>query len=197
MSYEIETTAWNIAANAVNAAYEAMDAHSPSRKMFALGEFGDLGLINGFLSLSGRVSDTAYNVGDDAVKSMRDAIESISVDSIDATPVISPVLDLSNVEDGASRIGGLFANNSISLSNQNGNLFNSNTEARLDAAGRISIDDSNMVSEISMLRGEVSSLTDYISKLKIQLDSGALVGQLVEPMDEALGRQFAMAERGL
>ena len=84
--------------------------HSPSKVFAEFGQYLDEGLIVGLNKYSGKVSNSAEDVGKDAIKSMSGAIYGISsvVDSdIDSQPTIRPVMDLSNIESGANTIGDL------------------------------------------------------------------------------------------
>lgn len=86
--------------------------HSPSKVFAEFGQYLDEGLIVGLNKYSGKVSNSAESVGNDAIKSMSSALSGISlaVDSdIDSQPSIRPVLDLSNIESGAGTIGDLLS----------------------------------------------------------------------------------------
>lgn len=120
---------------AYDAAKRAIDAHSPSKKAHKLGNFFGLGFVKGI----GEYTDTAYNesysMADQASKGLTSAISKVNDILNDGTtnqPMIRPVLDLSDVENEAGRIGGLFNNvgigsnlNAISIgmrqNRQNGN----------------------------------------------------------------------------
>ena len=86
--------------------------HSPSKVFAEFGQYLDEGLVVGLNKYSGKVSNSAEDVGKDAIKSMSGALSGISlaVDSdIDSNPSIRPVLDLSNIESGAGTIGDLLS----------------------------------------------------------------------------------------
>ena len=86
--------------------------HSPSKVFAEFGQYLDEGLIVGLNKYSGKVSNSAESVGNNAIKSMSGALSGISlaVDSdIDSQPSIRPVLDLSNIESGAGTIGDLLS----------------------------------------------------------------------------------------
>lgn len=120
---------------AYDAAKRAIDAHSPSKKAHKLGNFFGLGFVKGI----GEYTDTAYNesysMADQASKGLTSAISKVNDILNDGTtnqPMIRPVLDLSDVENEAGRISGLFNNvgigsnlNAISIgmrqNRQNGN----------------------------------------------------------------------------
>lgn len=93
-----------------NKVAEFFGIHSPSKVFAEFGQYLDEGLIVGLNKYSGKVSNSAENVGKDAIKSMSGAISAISsvVDSdMDNQPTIRPVLDLSDVESGANTISDL------------------------------------------------------------------------------------------
>ena len=47
----------------------------------------------------------------------------------------------------------------------------------------------NILDQVGKVREDLDRLTSIIARLKIQLDTGALVGNLVVPLDNALGKQ--------
>lgn len=104
------------AVSVVNAAFVAsqiaIDSHSPSRKFMWLGEMADQGLIVGLKSMQGDVENTSAAVSEGAIKAAQDTIGQIAdfIDT-DATlhPQISPVVDMSDVQAGFSRINRLHA----------------------------------------------------------------------------------------
>jgi len=105
-------TVANVAKQALQAAKIALGIKSPSTAFEEVGMYADKGFVNGLIKFSGLVSTAATNVGKTAVKSLSNAIGNIAntVDmSIDSTPVIRPVLDLTNIEAGGQKINSLFA----------------------------------------------------------------------------------------
>ena len=107
------TSAGSLIGNtALSAAKEAIDAHSPSREAFKIGEFFDQGFVGGIKSLASKVYDTSYFVGEKAKTGLNSAISMISdaINSdIDSQPTIRPVLDLSDVESGAGYLNSMFS----------------------------------------------------------------------------------------
>ena len=107
-----------------NAAYEAakraIDSHSPSKKAMKLGNFFGLGFINGIHEYTSDAYNESYSMAEQASKGLSNAISSINdILNNDGTnqPVIRPVLDLSDVENGISNIGSMFGTPSIGLMN--------------------------------------------------------------------------------
>ena len=73
---------------------------SPSDIFTEVGEFVTQGLVRGLQDSSGAMT-AATKLGEDVLSAMSSAI----VDNIDVDPVISPVLDLSNVKKEAGKLG--------------------------------------------------------------------------------------------
>lgn len=90
---------------------EFFGINSPAKEMIFIGQGIDEGVVVGLEKYKGVVVNASEEVGDSAIKSMSNAISSISDvinTDIDSQPVIRPVLDLSNIESGASLINGMF-----------------------------------------------------------------------------------------
>lgn len=120
---------------AYDAAKRAIDAHSPSKKAHKLGNFFGLGFVKGIGEYTDTAYSESYSMADQASKGLTSAISKVNDILNDGTtnqPMIRPVLDLSDVENEAGRISGLFNNvgigsnlNAISIgmrqNRQNGN----------------------------------------------------------------------------
>ena len=101
-----------VALAAYKAAKAALDINSPSGMFEALGRWSDLGMIKGFVGLSDKVKMAAVSVGLDAFDGMKKSLRNIAtaVDGeFDITPTISPVVDLTNVENSADIIRDIFS----------------------------------------------------------------------------------------
>lgn len=112
--------AYNIGYQALQSAKNAIHSNSPSKAMMQVGEWFDEGFIIGMESMAGDVSDAGYDIGDTAVKSMNNVLATLS-DRLDSEmvsdPVISPVIDLTNVRAGISEIDAMLANHPIMPAN--------------------------------------------------------------------------------
>lgn len=132
---------------ALDAAKKAIDAHSPSRESFKLGRFFDQGFINGIYKLRDKVYNSSYSVGTyakDGLNRSLSRIADIISNDVDAQPTIRPVLDLSDVENQASRIGTMFGAPSLGLATNLGaisygmrNRQNGNNDV-IDAINKLS-----------------------------------------------------------
>lgn len=109
--------------NATNAALKsALRERSPSKISYKFGEDYSQGLANGMDDTSNKAEKSATNLGRSAIKGLKYAISKVSEimgDNMDANPVITPVIDLTNVKSGGRQLNGMLTdmtNKSIGLS---------------------------------------------------------------------------------
>jgi hypothetical protein len=137
-SYIASAKAAAMARAAADAAEEELDINSPSKVFRAIGYSVPEGFAQGIDRMGGMVKMSVVGMTDGAVSSVEKSIskiaDAINTD-IDAQPTIRPVLDLSDVREGAGTINGLFdtearvgllsrvgsINTAMSRTNQNGN----------------------------------------------------------------------------
>lgn len=92
-----------------------LDIHSPSRVMYRIGNYSILGFINAFKDGLGITERTGRDVANSAIDGFQSSLSRIKmmadiIDSgFDLTPVISPVVDLSNVKRGADAINAMMS----------------------------------------------------------------------------------------
>lgn len=104
----------SVCASILNKAKSIFDSHSPSKEFEKIGRWNDEGLAQGLLKYSRYAENAASNVGENTMDSLRDSLSNISeaVDSdIDFSPTITPVLDLSEIQNGAKSINGIIDTN--------------------------------------------------------------------------------------
>ena len=95
---------------ALEKARQVLKVSSPSREAYKIGDFFGQGFAKGISDYSSTVGDTAASMANEARKGLAravNAINSMVADDMNATPVIRPVLDLSEIQNGASSISGL------------------------------------------------------------------------------------------
>lgn len=100
----------NLANSALDKLKSTFKSHSPSRATFTIGGHYDKGLANGIAKFGYLVVNSVKNVGDDALSSMTNALSELNMipDSLNASPVITPVLDLSQVQNGTAALSSMF-----------------------------------------------------------------------------------------
>ena len=108
----VSSAAATVASRAVSTARASLGIHSPSRAFFEIGKYSAQGQAQGMLQNIGVVSQAGTTMGDAAVNSVISAVESISTfinDNIDTTPVIRPVVDISEAEKRMQALDALMA----------------------------------------------------------------------------------------
>ncbi len=211
MGKALVNAAKGVVQSAIDGAKKLLGIHSPSTVFAEIGMYSGKGLVVGLKGMSKAVSSAAADVGMGAADSMTSALSGISDalnSDINLQPTIRPVVDMTDVQNG---INSAFNNTqtinmsgtatrtinasgittraeSITIPNNESN--NSNTTTSL-------IDNNNVVAAIDELRNDVSVLADTMSKLKVVMDTGSLVGALTGPLDSSLGQISIQKGRGI
>lgn len=120
---------------------KTFDIQSPSKVTEEIGKFVGMGLINGLSSMQDKVGTKAENVALLMSESLSSAINlANSILDEDLNPVITPVLDLSNVEGTAGSISDLMVanaslNGALAINSQYGqNQINQNGEKQVNVS---------------------------------------------------------------
>ncbi|HQE49480.1 MAG TPA: hypothetical protein PKV93_09050 [Fervidobacterium sp.] len=111
-TYLVEARARSMAAAAARAAEKELDIHSPSKVGYGIGSFFGLGFVNALDDYESKSYDAGSGIADAAKNGLSNAISKITDvinGEIDTQPTIRPVLDLSDVESGTSRLNALFS----------------------------------------------------------------------------------------
>ena len=200
------------------------DIHSPSRVMRdEIGKNLADGLIQGFVE---RMDEFVHNIGNyipadlgmldvntqTSVNTMNSIISRLNdaiQNGITTSPVITPVLDMSQMQLGMSQLNAMFGTVPLAvpntLINSTANI-NANDAMLLSAVNQMNSDICNKltqidpVSEISQLRADVNTqltnMSDRLDNMQVVMDTGALVGQLSGGINQSLGRKATMEGRG-
>ena len=138
----------------LEAAKNALGIASPSKAFMELGYYSDEGLAQGFSKYGTVVREAAAESALGAVDEMSGVFGRIAdlIDgTIDLDPTIRPVLDLTNLQYGASQIG---------------SLLGLNDPYALNAVGTIS----GIQNDAGLMASLTSSLTDAINNMKADND---------------------------
>ncbi len=125
-----------------------------------------------------------------------------SLESEDYTPTITPVLDLSEIQNGADQIPGILGTDS-----NYGYTVGSGTTSAVRNASYSPYEyydgtekKSNEEAQTlywDQLQAKMEEIANKFGRAKVILDTGAVVGGLLDPMDVALGNKMAQVGRGV
>ena len=109
-------------------------------------------------------------------------------DAMDTNPVITPIVDLSQVQNGLNSMGGLFGGSSMSYAR---NMYPySYVNGSIQQAGRDSV-----AAQLDGIRSDIRMLGEAMTGMQMVLDSGVVVGQLGTGIDQRLGDIQKVKER--
>jgi hypothetical protein len=179
------SAAIRVAADALSAAKKKLDEHSPSKETEEVGMFFSLGLANGIRKWGGSVYDESAAVATLAMDGLQNAVKMASQmvlgDGMES-PVITPIVDLSEIENGASMISGIFGSQrpDVMLGNLSAISFNSNMI-------RQNADNTDILAAIHALGANLgNSSGDTITINGITYDDGSNVSDAVRGLMRAI-----------
>ena len=179
---EIARSAREVVGKAVDAAKNALGINSPSRVFMEIGRFTDEGFAVGLEKYSSKVTKSATGIADKVIDNFSRPLSAINdLVDINANPVITPVLDLSNVERNSRRIGDLVSGNgTLSLSTDNTSLMT-------NSIGQIQNrpDNSDIVSALKDLKASMSDNRPSYTVNGITYDDGTNVSKAIETLVRA------------
>ena len=193
------------AANALAAAKRRLNINSPSKEFEWIGEMSDRGLARGFEKYGHLVETSAIGAADVAMLGMQAVLSRLNTivnEGMDVQPVITPVMDLSNVYAGVG------AANSL-LNNQNGayfgGIYTGNLGRNIQAirtgytprSNAVQVNNREVVQAIKDLGERLDGMAQSIENLKLVTDTGALVGQMEGKIDQRLGVRQKYKDRGI
>lgn len=109
-----EARARAMARAAAQAAEAELDINSPSKVGYRIGGFFGMGFVNSLIDYTDKSYDAGASVAKSAKEGLRNAVSKISdfiENGIDSQPTIRPLLDLSDVSEGANRLSALLSRN--------------------------------------------------------------------------------------
>lgn len=128
----------SIANSAIDTIKKVLGIHSPSTVFCKIGEYTIQGMVNGITAMGKMVGRVSERVGNLAINGMNKSIDKVAdllSTDIDAEPTITPVLDLSEIQNGVGKMNSMFNNQSVgvnanlnAISNMSRNRMNSNNE---------------------------------------------------------------------
>lgn len=198
---QVGAAAARMAMNAYNQARRAVQSRSPSRLFMELGGYMSEGTAIGIDRGEGQVEKSAAEMSEAALDSASNVIGLISrimAEGASASPAITPVLDLSQVEAGmdnlTGRSFGLNASVSAGIASSVGSgadpaQVEANTLAMTDALNKMRMDMSAAMEQMT------NTMTTKLRNMQIVLDSGVLAGGVTDGVDSNIGRKAFYAGR--
>ena len=113
-TYMAEASAIAMARAAAAAAEAELDINSPSKVGYRIGGFFGMGFVNSLIDYTDKSYDAGASVAKSAKEGLRDTVSKIGdfiENGIDSQPTIRPLLDLSDVTEGAGRLSALLSRN--------------------------------------------------------------------------------------
>lgn len=183
-SYKAEAKAAAMASAAASAAKAALDEHSPSKVGYKIGDFFGVAFVNAVGDYVDKSYDAGYGMADSARSGLSNAISKVNSlinSEMDTQPTIRPVLDLSDVNDGARTISDLF-NNGSPL----GLMTNIGAVSSMMSKNGQNGTDSEVVSEIKKLRKDIGKIEhSTVSINGITYDDGSNINSAIETIVRA------------
>lgn len=187
----------------VNPILRGLRIHSPSEVGKDIGMYFDMGIAQGLEKFAGSVAESSEDLTGSIVDPMKEAIQNSSenfLNGVDA-PVVRPVMDLSEIQNGYRDIDQLFdrdyamgVNADLSRIEPKQSVSQQSIDELTEAIKSMNNDD--VVEAIDTMRDDISNLQTAMSGMQVVMNTGALVGELVEPMDVAFGAKALVNGRG-
>lgn len=176
--------------------------HSPSRVMAGIGEYLSLGLAQGITDETDSVVQGVQDVSNTALSTMMDLAQrvgDIASDDFEYEPSIQPVVDMSDVQNGVDWLNDtLFQNGSVALNAERTAGLAANvvrraeaTKAQQEEANKTdpkANPNADIVSSVEALGEHIDSIARAVANMKVQMNGRKLVGEIINDVDEGLGK---------
>ena len=184
-AYRASFAAAAMARAASAAAQRALDIHSPSKVFAWIGEMTGQGFIDSIDSYVPKVETSATKMAGSAVTGASDILNS----GFDFNPTITPVMDLSRIQNGARSMNGMLGGTYRISTTMNTNMANTADAmlAKYQANEMAKYDNSDVVNAVVALGDRIDQVSAAVGSMQLSIDGKALVGQITQPMDGSLG----------
>ena len=186
----------------VNGFCDFFGIHSPSRVMAGIGEYLSLGLAQGITDETDSVVQGVQDVSDTALSTMMDLAQrvgDIASDDFEYEPSIQPVVDMSDVQNGVDWLNDtLFQNGTVALNAERTAGLAANvvrraevTKAQQEEANRAdpkANSNADIVESVEALGEHIDSIARAVANMKVQMNGRKLVGEIINDVDEGLGK---------
>lgn len=216
-AWKIGTSLMNAASSGLKKVKNFLGIHSPSRVFAGIGKFLMLGWSKGVDDNAVTVTDSITDVSKAVVNSVEGIgkqvekaapnlssiiSKSFSGELFDGAPVITPIVDVSAVKDGASQISTLLSGSygyglTSSISTMRNLAAISSNERKDDSTEPRQNGSPDVVAAVNNLGSRLDELNENISNLELVTDTGVLAGELTPKIDKNLGKISKNKERGV
>lgn len=186
----------------VNGFCDFFGIHSPSRVMAGIGEYLSLGLAQGITNETDSVVQGVQDVSDTALSTMMDLAQrvgDIASDDFEYEPSIQPVVDMSDVQNGVDWLNDtLFQNGTVAMNAERTAGLAANvvrraevTKAQQEEANKAdpkANPNADIVSSVEALGEHIDSIARAVANMKVQMNGRKLVGEIINDVDEGLGK---------
>lgn len=186
----------------VNGFCDFFGIHSPSRVMAGIGEYLSLGLAQGITDETDSVVQGVQDVSDTALSTMMDLAQrvgDIANDDFEYEPSIQPVVDMSDVQNGVDWLNDtLFQNGTVALNAERTAGLAANVVRRAEAtkaqqeeankADQKANPNADIISSVEALGEHIDSIARAVANMKVQMNGRKLVGEIINDVDEGLGK---------
>lgn len=186
----VAAAAKSVVQGAINAAKSALKINSPSKVFIEIGAYTSEGMAIGIDKNARMVEKSSENMVNAAVNNVKNSVrkiaDAVNMD-VDANPTITPVLDLSNIQEGSRTIGQLLATNNTLPINANVTGVMSRSIGRIQNGSA----NADVVSALKDLQKTMSGNSGNTYQINgITYDDGSAISAAVETLVRA-----AMIER--
>ena len=197
---------WNgvksIGSGIVNGFKSFFGIHSPSRVMAGIGEYLSLGLAKGITDETDSVMQGVQDVSDTALATMTNLAQrvgDIASDDFEYEPSIQPVVDMSDVQNGVDWLNStLFQDGTVALNAERtaGLAANVVRRAEVSKAEQAeaakpdpnAMSNRDIVASVEALGEHVDGIARAVANMKVQMNGRKLVGEIINDVDEGLGK---------
>lgn len=199
-------TVWNaicdFGSSIVDGFCDFFGIHSPSRVMAGIGEYLSLGLAQGITDETDSVVQGVQDVSNTALSTMMDLAQrvgDIASDDFEYEPSIQPVVDMSDVQNGVDWLNDtLFQNGTVALNAERTADLAANVVRRAEVTKAQQEEDNkadqkanpnaDIVSSVEALGEHIDSIARAVANMKVQMNGRKLVGEIINDVDEGLGK---------
>ena len=183
-AFKAKASAVAMATAALEAAEEALGIASPSKETAKIGGYFGQGFVNSIKDYASSAYNVSSEMADSAKRGLSEAvakIQNVLSSDIDTTPVIRPVLDLSEVKTGVDGLGSMFNNNGFVSVKANIGAIGSAVEQRRQNGNNV-----NVITAIDKLHKDLKTLSRPSYTIDgITYDDGSEVSEAIKTLVRA------------